>query len=82
MVTERSEVAPKVISLSLFNVHSSAVPSSFAALSALFFILKVCLRDSRLLTAVDTAVAVFCALTAVVEAAVALLSAVDAAVDA
>ena len=75
MVTERSEVAPKVISLSLFNVHSSAVPSSFAALSALFFILNVCLRDSRLLTAVDTAVAVFCAATA-------LESAVDAAVDA
>ena len=89
MLTVRSEVAPKVPSLLLFNVHSLALPSLVAFSVSAFFTLKVCLRASSAVTfsvavdaAVEACVATLFALLAVVCAATAFESAVDAAVDA
>ena len=50
MLTVRSEVAPKVISLFWFNVQSLALPSLVAFSVSAFFTLKVCLRASSEVT--------------------------------
>ena len=50
VLTLSAEVAPKVISLSLFNPHSLALPSVVVSAVLAFFTLKVCLRASSAVT--------------------------------